>query len=273
MYSRTDTDFQNKVVIITGASSGLGRQLAYDLGHQKAHLILGDKDLRGLAQVVEKLRVFSSSAEASAVDVAVAEQCSALVELALEKHGRLDYLVLCAGISMWAFFEDVPDPKLFQRLMEVNYLGAVYSIHAALPYLRKSRGTIVAVSSFQGEVAIPRHTGYSASKHALNGFLEALELELGGQIRILNVMPGWITGTNLRANAFKVESRSEGTAQAKGGLASVSLRDCSSQILRSMRSTSTTLFVPRKLRAALWLKALAPSLLRRLIRRAVASQE
>jgi len=151
-------------------------------------------------------------------------------------------------------------------------LGAVYCIHASLPALKKSHGTIVAISSLQGEIAIPRHTGYSASKHALNGFLEALELELGGQVRILNIMPGWITGTNLRTNAFKSASRSGGTS-AKEGRASVTVQECSRLIVDSMQGEAKTLFVPRKLRALRWLKALAPSLLRALIVRAVDAQQ
>jgi NAD(P)-dependent dehydrogenase (short-subunit alcohol dehydrogenase family) len=271
MYSRTEPGFQNKVVVLTGASSGLGRQLALLLAHRKAHLVLGDKDEDGLAQVEETLRSFAASVQTRVVDVAVGAECSALINLAVEKHGRLDFLVLCAGISMWALFEEVSDLTIFRRLMEINYLGAVYCIHAALPSLRMSRGTIVAVSSLQGEVAIPRHTGYTASKHALNGFLEALELELGDQVRILTVLPGWIAGTNLRASAFKVGGWHEG-ARVKPGIASVSVDECARLIVQSMQTDTRTLYVPRKLKASLWLKALAPSLLKRLIRRAVASQ-
>jgi NAD(P)-dependent dehydrogenase (short-subunit alcohol dehydrogenase family) len=271
MYSPTDF-FENKVVVITGAASGLGRQLALDLARSQACLILADRNQGGLTQTAEELRELASSVETKVVDVTVPAECSALVDFVLEGHGRLDYLVLCAGISMWAPFEEVSDLTVFHRLMSVNYLGAVYCIHAALPLLKSSRGTIVSVSSLQGEVSIPRHTGYSASKHALNGFLEALEMELGGQVRILNVMPGWITGTNLRANAYKVNCRSGGGG-AKQSKASVSVLECSRQIIRSMQQGTRTLFVPRKLRALLWLKALAPSLLRRLIRRAVDAQE
>jgi NAD(P)-dependent dehydrogenase (short-subunit alcohol dehydrogenase family) len=173
---------------------------------------------------------------------------------------------------MWARFDEISDLAVFERLVQVNYLGAVYCIHASLPALKESRGTIVAISSLQGEIAIPRHTGYSASKHALNGFLEALELELEGQVRILNVMPGWITGTKLRTNAFRAGGRDGGVGAKKGG-ASVSVEECSRLIIDSMQADVTTLFVPRKLRAGRWLKALAPSLLKKIIRRAVSAQE
>jgi NAD(P)-dependent dehydrogenase (short-subunit alcohol dehydrogenase family) len=195
-----------------------------------------------------------------------------LVDFALDAFGRIDFLVLCAGVSMWARFDEIIDLAMYRRLMEVNYLGAVYCIHAALPALKENRGTIVAISSLQGEVAIPRHTGYSASKHALNGFLEALELELGAQVQILNVMPGWIMGTNLRANAFRSGGYS-GAGAAKEGIASVSVQECSRLVLRSMQRGAKTLYVPRKLKALLWLKALAPSALKALIGYAVQGQE
>jgi NAD(P)-dependent dehydrogenase (short-subunit alcohol dehydrogenase family) len=272
MYSPTESSFEGRVVIITGASSGLGQQLALDLAARQACLILADRNQGGLVQTAAALENYPTAVETCVVDVTVAEECTALIDLALKKYGRLDFLVLCAGISMWARFEDVSELSVFEKLMAVNYLGAVYCIHAALPSLKATRGTIVAISSLQGEVAIPRHTGYSASKHALNGFLEALELELGGQVRILNIMPGWITGTGLRANAFKVDGNSGGGG-AKKGKASVSVQECSRLIIRSMQGTGRTLFVPRKLKALLWIKALAPSLLKKLVSRAVDAQE
>jgi short-subunit dehydrogenase len=156
--------------------------------------------------------------------------------------------------------------------MEVNYLGAVNCIHPALAHLKTSKGTIVAISSLQGEIAIPHHTGYSASKHALNGFLESLELETGDSVRILCVMPGWITGTNLRANSFQAGNRKGGNA-ARGGAASVSVEECSGLVVRAMRGKTRTLFIPGKLKVLLWLRTLAPSLLKLLIRRAVHDQE
>jgi len=266
------TDLENKVVVISGASSGLGRQLSADLARQRSHLVLGDKDLEGLVETQSQLKKSSASVVFQKADVTVEQDCSALCGLALKEFGRIDYLVLCAGVSMWARFDEVSDLTIFRDLVEVNYLGAVYCIHAALPALEKSGGMIVAISSLQGEIAIPRHTGYSASKHALNGFLEALEPELDGKVQILNIMPGWITGTNLRSNAFQSGSRSGGTG-AKRGKASVSVQDCSRLIVDSMKRGAKTLFVPRKLRALLWLKALAPSLLKLLIGRAVDAQE
>lgn len=265
------TSFKNRVVVITGASSGLGRQLAFDLAKQQAQLVLADQDQSGLAEVASGAKRIFPAVVSRKTDVTVVEECRDLAEYAVKEFGGLDFLILSAGISMWARFEDVSDLAVFRRLIQVNYLGAVHCIHAALPFLKKSRGTIVAISSLQGEIGIPHHTGYSASKHALNGFLEALELELGNQVRILNIMPGWITGTNLRASAFKTGARA-GEGGVKAGKASVSVEECSRLILRSMQTEAKRLFIPRRLGGLLWLKALAPGILKRLIGHAVDAQ-
>ena len=266
------TSLENKVAVITGASSGLGRQLSLDLAARNLRLVLADQDQSGLAETAADAKLICPAVISRRTDVTVEEECRGLVKYAVKEFGQLDFLVLSAGISMWARFDEVSDLTMFNRLIRVNYLGALHCIHAALPFLKESEGTIVAISSLQGEIGIPHHTGYSASKHALNGFLEALELELGSQVRILNIMPGWITGTNLRANAFKAGTRPGGRG-AKSGKASVSVQECSRTIVRSMQTGARKLFIPRKLKGLLWLKVLAPGILRALIGRAVDAQQ
>lgn len=266
-------DKGTSVGIITGAGSGLGRRLALDLAAGGCSLVLGDRDPEGLEETRRLVAERAPQARLvlGVLDVTKADQCSQLIEGALETCGRLDYLVLCAGISMWARFDELRDLTLFERLMAVNYLGAVYCIHAALPALRERRGWIVAISSLQGEVALPHHTGYGASKHALNGFLDGLECELGEEIRILTVMPGWIRGTNLRANALGLD-RSEKQEPRKHSSESVSVEECSRLILKALDKGKRKLYIPSKLGALPWLKLAAPTLVRRLINRAVQSQ-
>ena len=107
---------------------------------------------------------------------------------------------------MWARFEEVQDLDVFERVMAVNYLGAVYCTYFALPHLKASKGVIVGICSIQGRIGVPFHTGYVASKHALHGFFSSLRYELKGTgVDILEVFPHWITGTNLRRNAFGKE--------------------------------------------------------------------
>lgn len=261
-----------KTAVVTGAASGLGRRLALDLAAKGFRLGLGDRDVAGLEETARGIDPSDDRIVVVPTDVTSAPDCRNLVERTVSGSGRLDYLVLCAGISMWARFEEIRDVSLFRRLMEVNYLGAVYCVHAALPALLAARGTVVAISSLQGDVALPHHTGYAASKHALNGFLEGLEFEMGDRIGILSVMPGWITGTGLRARALTAAG-GRPDAPRKHSRESVTVEDCSARIIRAMERGRRTLFVPPKLRHLVWLQTFAPGLVRRLIARAVDKQQ
>ncbi len=262
-----------KTALITGSSSGLGRQLALDLGALKMNLVLASRSESALAQVASEVETLGSTVLVQATDITEADQCRALVAKAAARFTSIDYLILCAGVSMWSRFEAVTDLGIFKRLVDVNYLGTVYCVHYALPYLKRNRGTIVAISSVQGVLGIPNHSGYAAAKHALAGFLEVLEQELSGAVHILNVMPGWVRGTNLRANAFSEDGSPLGRASDKPKKASVSTEECSSRIVKAMAENDETLYIPPKLRFLPWLRLIAPGWLKSSIKRAVQRQE
>jgi NAD(P)-dependent dehydrogenase (short-subunit alcohol dehydrogenase family) len=171
---------------------------------------------------------------------------------------------------MWAPFDGVTDLTVFRKLIDINFIGAVNSIHASLPHLRRSRGRIVAISSLQGLLGIPNHTGYAASKHALNGFLQTLEYELGDEVGITNIMPGWITGTNLRANAFTATGRH---SESKQSSYSVPVGKCSKRVVAAIENDEATVFVPPKLRFVPLVRMLAPRWLKSKIKRAVERQK
>lgn len=259
-------------VVITGAASGLGRRLALDLATEQARLVLGDVNADLLDSTVEECRQAGAEVVAATVDVTREADCRKLVEQARESFDGIDVLILCAGISMWARFEAIKDLTVFRRLMDINYLGVVHCVHAALPLLKLSRGLVVTISSTQAVIGLPNHTGYSASKHAVNGFLEALEHELQEQIRILNVMPGWIRGTNLRASAITGDGTVRGSDR-KHGSDAVGVEDASLAILQAVRSGKRELYLPSKLRFVPWVKLIAPGWLRKKIRKAVHRQE
>jgi short-subunit dehydrogenase len=131
---------------------------------------------------------------------------------------------------------------------------------------------MVAISSFQGELGIPLHTGYAAAKHAVNGLLESLEFEVGDQIRFLKVMPGWITGTNLRNSAFRGDGKKLGESARKHSGQAVSVEECSQLIIRAIHRGSRHLFIPGKLKYLAVLKLLTPGLVRKIIVGAVKKQ-
>jgi len=266
-------DQQASVAVITGAASGLGRRLSLDLAKRGSRLSLIDRNRDGLAETLQLIHETRPDADVITLptDITDDDACRSAMTATLDHFQRIDQLILCAGVSMWARFDEITDLSMFRKLMEVNYLGAVYCVHAALPALLKSRGSIVAISSLQGEVAIPNHTGYAGAKHALNGFLKSLDFEVGETVHILTVMPGWIRGTNLRANAFGGSGRSP-NAPKKHSSESVTVEECSALVLRALDRRQKTLFIPRKLGALRWLQWIAPGLTKRLIGKAVKQQ-
>lgn len=235
------------------------------------NLVLAARNHEALNSVADESRQ-TSTVCVQPTDVTDQAQCEALIERAVATFKEIDFLILNAGLSMWVRFDRISDTSLFRTMMEINYMGAVNCIYVALPYLKKSQGTIVAISSAQAVMGMPNHTAYTASKHALKGFLEALELEVGDAIRILNVMPGWIKGTNLRANALQGDGTPIGWAR-KHNRQAVSLEDCSAKIVRAMESGHRELYIPSKLRFVPWLKLIFPQLVKARIKRAVDRQD
>ena len=160
-----------KTIIITGASSGLGASLAEQLSHYKTNLVLFSRNIDKLRRVAKTCEANGSKVLVVEGDISKPEDCKKLHKETINCFNTVDHLVLNAGISMWAEFEEITDLSLFPKLIETNYLGAVYLTHHCLPALIKSKGMITAISSIQGKIAVPNHTGYVASKHALTGFL------------------------------------------------------------------------------------------------------
>lgn len=263
---------EGKTAIITGASSGLGECLALNLAAHKMNLCLAARRSEPLEKIASQAEAFGAEVLVQPTDVTQASQCKSLIEATVARFGRVDYLILNAGVSMWARLDEITDISIFQTLMSINYFGAINCIYPSLVHLKKSCGMIVAVSSLQAILGVPSHTGYAASKHALKGFLDALELELGGEIHILNAMPSWIRGTSLRANAL-TGGAPHGTSKRQYGRWSVNLSACSAQIVRAMATRQREIFIPAKLGALPWLKLLAPNWLKRRICRAVARQQ
>ena len=268
----TSDNLRGKTALITGASSGLGKRLALDLARRKMNLVLAARSVDALTEVAAQAETLGSALLVQPTDVTDQTQCRVTVEKVIDTFGRIDFLILSAGISMWARFEEISDPSIFRKLMETNYLGAINCISPALPYLRASRGTIVAISSAQAVVGMANHTGYSASKHALKGFLEALETEIGEAVHILSVMPGWIQGSNLRTSAFQGDGTPVGRATTHRSY-SVSLQECSSKIVSAMGKGARELYIPSRLRWLPWLRLIVPKWLKARIRQVVDRQE
>jgi len=198
----TSGPFHDNVTIITGASRGIGRQFAFQLASQGARLALGARTLSDLEEVAGGCRERGGSAIVVQTDVADQDQCQRLVAAALKEFGRIDTLINNAGISMWAKFDAMQDMSPLQEVMQVNYFGSVYCTQAALPYLKKTHGRIVAICSLAGKSGVPTRSGYAASKHAQSGFFNTLRIELSPYgVSVTIIYPDFVA-SDIRIRAF-----------------------------------------------------------------------
>ena len=198
---------KGKVVIITGASSGIGRSLATVFFLRGASLTLGARRLDQLEEFKNEIQ--GSDILCVKTDVAKETDCKRLIDLTIEKYGRIDVLINNAGISMRALFKDM-NLEVMHRLMDVNFYGTVYCTKYALPYLLETKGSLVGVISIAGYVGLPGRTAYSASKFAIRGFLDTIRIEhLHSGLHVLVAAPGF-TASEVRKVALTANGSPQG---------------------------------------------------------------
>jgi short-subunit dehydrogenase len=200
-------EMKDKVVVITGASSGIGEALARRFALEGSKLVLAARRIDRLQILEQELK--GTEMLSVQTDVAVEEDCRNLIKQAIGRFGKIDVLINNAGISMRAIFEDV-ELDVLRRLMDVNFWGTVYCTKYALPYLLQTRGSVVGVISIAGHVGLPGRTGYSASKFAVRGFLDTLRIEnLKKGLHVLVVAPGF-TASEVRKVALNAKGNTQG---------------------------------------------------------------
>jgi NAD(P)-dependent dehydrogenase (short-subunit alcohol dehydrogenase family) len=200
---------KGKVILITGGTSGIGHACALTFGQAGARVAFTGRDAARLQQTSEELLKLGIEHLAIRADVSVEADCCRAVAEAVQAFGRLDVLINNAGISMRAMFQDA-DVDVIRRLMDTNFYGTVYTTKAALPHILAVKGSIVGVSSIAGYRGLPGRTGYSASKFAMNGFLESLRTELRPQgVHVLTACPGF-TASNIRNTALAADGSQQG---------------------------------------------------------------
>ena len=259
---------KDNVVIITGASKGIGAELARQLAAKGAKLVLAARNEKELEAVAQQCRDAGAAVVTVRADVAIERDCHAIVAAAVLAYGRLDTLVNNAGVSMWARFSDIEDMSILERIMHVNYMGAVYCTHHALPYLRESRGRIVGVSSLAGRTGVPTRTGYSASKHAMTGFFDSLRIELEDDgVTVTMIYPGFVA-TGIRENATGPDGKPIEVSPVKESEV-MAVGDCARRIVRAIERREREVVMTARGKMGLWLKLLAPSLVDRIARRAI----
>ncbi len=261
---------KNKVVIITGASSGIGLACAWEFASKGASVVLAARSIGLTGKTADEMRAEGLEAFALKTDVSVENDCKKLVETAINKYSRIDVLINNAGISMRALFSEV-DLQVLRQLMDVNFWGTVYCTKYALPYLIESKGSVAGISSIAGFHGLPGRTGYSASKFAMQGFLESLRIEnLKNDLHVLIAAPGF-TSSNIRKTALAAD----GTAQGESPRAEDKMMPAgkvAKHIYRAIVKRKRSLILTPKGKTTVLLKKIAPGLLDRMIYKHLAEE-
>jgi len=210
MYSK----IENKVVIITGASSGIGKACVEEFAVRGAKIVFCARNIDKLKEIEQNLQQKGCDVFAIKTDVTNENECKILIDATIEKYNKIDVLINNAGISMRALFNDV-QLNVIKKLMDVNFWGTVYCTKYALPYLMESKGSIVGVTSIAGFHGLPGRSGYSASKFAMHGFLETIRIEnLKNGLHVLIAAPGF-TESNVRKSALTADGNPQGDSPLK----------------------------------------------------------
>jgi short-subunit dehydrogenase len=252
--------FQNKVVVITGGSDGIGKALIEALIPLGAKVATCGRSHDKIYKLqMENARVLL---HAVACDVSKEEECKRFIESTIETFGRIDILINNAGISMRALFVDC-DTDVTRKVMDINFLGAVYCTKYAIPSILENKGTIVGISSTAGYRGLPGRTAYSASKFALQGWLEALRTEmLHSGVNVMWVCPGF-TASNIRLAALDSHGHARGeTVLDEGSI--MTAEECARHIVRAIAKGRRTLVLTLLGKITVFLNKMAPALADRL---------
>ncbi len=256
------------VIVITGASSGIGKALAYLLAPQSPQLVLVARDGKRLEEVAKHCETLGASTLAVPTDVANPQACSDMIQATISKFSRIDVLVNNAGMSMWSMVENVQDVNCFKQVMEVNFLGSVYCTKYALPFVKQNRGRIVAISSVASLTGVPSHAVYCASKHAMNGFFEALRTELEGTgVSVTIVAPDFVQ-SEIHLRSLGSDGKPLGRLLQDHGKY-LSAEDCAEIIIKAMAERKRLVITSGRGRWGRWVKLLLPQVIDKMAKRGV----
>jgi short-subunit dehydrogenase len=260
--------YTGKSIVVTGASSGIGRALCLALAPQRPRLVLAARDAARLEEVAAACRAAGAETLVVPTDVTSEDECRRLVERTVERFGGLDVLVNNAGIGMLARFDEVTDLSLYDRLMKVNYLGCIYPTFHALPHLKKSRGQIVVMASLAGLTGVPTRTGYAASKHAVFGFFDSLRIELFGTGVSVTMVAPYFVVSEIHRRATGPDGKPLGTSMMKEDEI-MTAEECAALTVRGMERRQRLVITNWRGRFGRLIRIFAPGLVDRIALKAV----
>jgi dehydrogenase/reductase SDR family member 7B len=250
---------KDKVCIITGASSGIGKALAFELSGQKAKLVIAARKVTELEEIKRTIEHSGGEVLVVKTDVSVEADCKNLIEETVKHYGHIDVLINNAGISMRAIFEEV-DLKVLKQLMDINFWGTVYCTKYALPHLLKNKGSVAGVSSIAGYKGLPGRTGYSASKFAMQGFLEVLRIEnLKKGLHVLIACPGF-TASNIRNTALAKDGSMQGESP-RDESEMMTAEEVAKQIVLAIKKRKDRIILTSMGKLTVWLNKFFPKMM------------
>jgi short-subunit dehydrogenase len=258
-------------ILITGGTSGIGRACALAFGRAGYQVAFTGRDEVKLTETAQALAAANIACLAIRADVGDEVAAERAVQEAVARFGGLDVLINNAGISMRARFQDA-DLDVIKRLMQTNFFGTVFTTKFALPYLLKSKGSIVGISSIAGYRGLPGRTGYSASKFAMNGFLESLRTELLDQgVHVLTAAPGF-TASNIRQTALAADGSSQGESPRDEGSMMTS-ETVADELLKAVQQRKRTMVLTGQGKFVVFMNKWLPGLMDTLVLRNFQKEE
>jgi dehydrogenase/reductase SDR family protein 7B len=266
-----NSSLKDKVVIITGASSGIGKACAFAFAKAGAKLSLAARHIDKLENTGNEIAGMGGTALCVKCDVSREDDCQDLIHRTLQHYGRIDVLLNNAGNSMRAVFSEV-NLSVLKELMDVNFWGTVYCTKYAMAEIVKNNGSIVGVSSIAGYKGLPGRTGYSASKFAMRGFLESLRIEnLRTGINVLIICPGY-TASNIRNTALNKDGQAQGESPFDEGKL-MSAEKVADEILKGILKRRRTVLLSTQGKLTVWLNTFFPSFMDRMVYKVVSREK
>jgi dehydrogenase/reductase SDR family protein 7B len=261
---------KNKVVVITGGSSGIGKALAEEFGSRGSKVLITGRNKEQLEKTVSALRDKGITIEGFVSDVSIESDNKKMAEEVVNKFGSIDILINNAGISMRALFEDV-DLEVIKKVMDINFYGVLYATKYCLPEIIKNRGSIVGISSIAGYRGLPGRAGYSASKFALNGFLEVLRTEfLKRDVHVLTACPGF-TASNIRRSSLTKDGTKQGESPRKEE-EMMTAEECARHIYRATVKRKRSVILTAQGKFAVFLNKWFPAMADKLVYNVMAKE-
>jgi NAD(P)-dependent dehydrogenase (short-subunit alcohol dehydrogenase family) len=261
--------FADRVVVVTGASAGIGAELARQFAAAGARLALAARDESRLEAVAAECRAAGAETLVVRTDVGEEQSCKAMVDAVVAHFGRLDILVNNAGIGASGLFEETTDLSVFERVMRINFHGTVWCTAYALPHLLRSRGQVVGISSLTGLTGVPKRTAYGATKHAMAGFFDALRIEMAGRIAVTVIYPSFVL-SDLNRHALSPDGTPYGDrAFVRTTKESMETDEACRQMMHAIHRRDRDLVMTWKGKLGRYVKLLSPALVDRIAKRTI----